>query len=257
MVIAQKADKFIINVFKLSVGNLYAQIIGVIAVPLLTRIFAPSAFGLYALFTSIVTILGMMACLRYEITIVLPEKEEEAVTLTVLSFCFTVITTLVISLLVFFCGKNIARYLNMPGLSGYLWMLPLAAFVLGAYTVLNFWNTRKKDFGTISLSRVLASTVDIGMKIGLGFLGYATGGILISTTVLGNIASLIFLALVVLVRYGSLFKKYFDPGQLLPALKRYVKFPLLSSGSFLLNSISLQVPVWILAVFFSSEIVGF
>src|SRR5262249_51417427 len=45
--------------------------------PLLPRLYAPAAFGVWAVFSSITTIMGVIACLRYEVTIVLPESEEE------------------------------------------------------------------------------------------------------------------------------------------------------------------------------------
>ena len=49
--------------------------------PVITRLYGPEAFGLLALFTSITASPGSIACMRYEMAIMLPKTDKEATNL--------------------------------------------------------------------------------------------------------------------------------------------------------------------------------
>ncbi|MCK5335612.1 MAG: translocase, partial [Gammaproteobacteria bacterium] len=66
------------NVLTLMTGTSIAQAIPIAISPLLTRIYTPNDFGVYALFISIATIFGSIANARYEMAIMLPHKDEDA-----------------------------------------------------------------------------------------------------------------------------------------------------------------------------------
>ena len=76
-----RSSSFATDVLKLVTGTTFAQIIAVLASPLLTRLYGPEAFGFLALFTSITSIIGVIACMRYEMAIMLPKTDEEAANL--------------------------------------------------------------------------------------------------------------------------------------------------------------------------------
>ena len=82
------SSSFAANVLKLVTGTTFAQVIIVLASPLLTRLYGPEAFGFLALFTSITSIIGVIACMRYEMAIMLPKTDEEAANL--LGLCLPV-----------------------------------------------------------------------------------------------------------------------------------------------------------------------
>ncbi len=65
------------NILTLVAGTTFAQIITILASPIITRLDGPGAFGLVALFTSIASILNVVACLRYEFAIVLSKSDKE------------------------------------------------------------------------------------------------------------------------------------------------------------------------------------
>src|SRR5260370_21769475 len=84
---------FASDVFKLGTGTLAAQILGGLTAPLLTRLFSPQAFGITTLFTSITSVIGVIVCLRYEQSIILPAKDEDGANSLALFLCFVVLTT--------------------------------------------------------------------------------------------------------------------------------------------------------------------
>ena len=54
------------------------QILGIIFVPIITRIYPPAIYGTLAVFISLVTILVDISAFRYELAIPIPEKDEDA-----------------------------------------------------------------------------------------------------------------------------------------------------------------------------------
>ena len=69
---------FLNNVLTLLAGTILAQIITVSVSPILTRLYTPEDFGVFALYTSIASILVIFGTCRYELAIVLPEEDGEA-----------------------------------------------------------------------------------------------------------------------------------------------------------------------------------
>lgn len=66
------------SIATLLTGTVASQVIGVITMPILSRIYGPGAFGILAIFLSVSAVVSMVAALRYEYAIVLPEREEDA-----------------------------------------------------------------------------------------------------------------------------------------------------------------------------------
>ncbi|MDI6867844.1 hypothetical protein [Methanoculleus sp.] len=57
------------------------RLITILAAPVIARLYGPEAFGFLAIFTSITSIIGVVACMRYELAIMLPKTDEEAANL--------------------------------------------------------------------------------------------------------------------------------------------------------------------------------
>ena len=174
------------DVLKLVTGTTFAQILVILASPLLTRLFSPEAFGLLAIFTSITKVLGVVSCLRYEFAIMLPDEERDAVNL--LALCTAIVTGISLLVLPFFIVFEpvIVSALNAPGLTGYLWLVSPFVFVSGLFVALNYWNSRTRRYGRLSVARIVSSVAITGGQLSAGAAGMATGGALIWTSALGQ-----------------------------------------------------------------------
>lgn len=225
--------------------------------PIVTRLFAPEAFGVAALFASIVGIIGVVACLRYELSIMLPKTDEEAANLLGVSLFFVFIITGISVLIIFFAGDVIVNLLNSPELKKYLWLIPVSVFVGGTGLPLGYWNSRTKHFGRLSITRVVSSITMQVIKLGAGFAGFVSGGVLIGTGILGSIVSTSILGGLIWKDDRQLFKTSIRRKKMFAGLKRHKRFPLYSTWSALLNTASQQMPALLLAFYFSPKIVGF
>ncbi len=244
------------DAIKLAGGATFAQALGFFVAPILSRLFAPEAFGISAVFGSILSVISVVVCLRYESAIMLPEKDEDAMHLLVGSLSFVGLATVLSSVGVILLGGLITGWLNAPELRPYLWMMPLAVFAAGSYRALQYWSTRLRRYNLISGTRIASSASQSAFRLGAGFLGFVAAGPLIAARVIAPAIALAGLAGKSLREDWPLLAAV-RGRQILSLLKRYRKFPLITTWSGLLNAFSMQLPVMLLSTYFSSTIVGY
>ena len=81
-------------------GTAFAQLVGLICLPLLTRLYSPEEYTILGVYVAIVSILSVIACLRLEIAIPLPENDAEAKSLFYISIINNVIFVCFLYLLI-------------------------------------------------------------------------------------------------------------------------------------------------------------
>ena len=252
-----KQNSFSGNVVRLMAGNVTAQAISLLAIPIITRLFSPENYGIFSLYASITIIFSVFSSLSYVSTIILPEKDVDASNI----FGLCILAVFGISLLVlagiFFFNKDICHFLNAPQMEPYLWLLPLSIFLNGTYLSINYWSLRKKRFTQLSISRVVGSLSDRTIALCAGCFGYLAAFVLIISRLLSVSLSILTLSFSVWREDRGSIKASLSRKKIAFNAKRYRKFPLVSNWSILLNNVSRQIPIIMLAMFFSPRIVGF
>ena len=254
----QNTDKksFGRDVGKLVTGTIIAQAVGICLTPVITRIFSPEIYGIASVFISIVSILTVVSCMRYELAILLSKERREAggVFLACIGvlLCFTAV---LIPVFLFF-GDLIVSLFNAPELSPFVLLIPLLVFIDGVYLALLYWNTRNKRFGTQAATQALQSITGNGCKLGLGLLGYVQALSLIIAQIIGQSLGTIILLVRALRADFKVLKESFSLSNIFYQMKRYRKFPLIDTWSNLMNVVSWQLPVLMLSGFFSPVIAG-
>lgn len=254
---SSRSSAFGADVLTLVTGTTIAQVITICASPIITRLYGPETFGLLALFTSITSIIGVIACMRYELAIMLPKSDVEAANVFGLSIIFVIIVSIATIPFLIILQQPILLVLNAPQLSPFLWFIPPMIFASGIFLALNYWNSRTKHFHRLSIARVMRSGASTGTQLGMGFLGLASGGALIGASILGQIVSTFVLGIQIMRDHLSFFKQNITWKGMINVLKRYSNFPKYDIWSALLNTISWQIPIFLLSYFFSTTIVGY
>jgi O-antigen/teichoic acid export membrane protein len=244
------------DVGKLVSGTVAAQVVGICLIPIITRIFSPEIFGVASVFISIVSIIVVIACMRYELAILLPKDDKDAGAVFLLCLIILVCVSLFTIPIMFLCGDLIASLLGNAAVKDYLFLVPIAVFIDGLYVTLRYWNTRRKRFGTQALTQALQSITGNGAKLGFGAVGFVVPGSLITGQILGNGFGTIILFWQVVRFDFKLISESFSLKNIKKQMVRYKKFPLIDAGNTLTNTVSWQVPVFMLSSFFSSSIVG-
>ncbi|MBD3418447.1 oligosaccharide flippase family protein, partial [Candidatus Micrarchaeota archaeon] len=134
---------------------------------------------------------------------------------------------------------------------------PLAVLANGIFLALNYWNSRTKRFGRLSIAKGAQSIVTSGAQLGLGISGATHAGGLIGSRVLGIVSVAVLLGKQTWQDAGHILREGANWRGIVAGFRRHRKFPLYSTWSALLNSISWQLPSFLLSSFFSTSVVGY
>jgi O-antigen/teichoic acid export membrane protein len=227
-----------------------AQILLVLAAPILTRLYTPEEFGLLAVYGSMLAIIGVVASLHYELAIPLPVDDLEAADLVALCLTLVIAMSLLTGAAIYFWRSAIAELLGVPRLANYLWLLPLGVLLTGFYTVFNYWGIRAKRFADIASTKLNQAIATLVIQLG----GFKLGGIaLLLGQVAGQSVGTTSLAIQSLKRAEF---KQVSLSKIKAAFFRYKEFPLYTTWSSLVNTAGHQLPPLIFVTFFSEGAAG-
>lgn len=228
-------------------GTIIGHGITAIALPVLSRLYSPDDFSVLATFTSITAICSVIACLRFDVAISIPDSERDAWDLLVLSILFAAVISCFALLLTFIATDAIKGLIKQRSLEKHFWLIPVGVFGLGTYNALQMWLVRHKAFHTIAKSRVIQSTGTAFLQIGSGIAGMGPLGLLFGY--LFNAASACIYMTTTLLRRHELLPK--DTTIRFARLKatfwKYDKFPRLSTFEALFNILAIQGPLLLIA----------
>jgi lipopolysaccharide exporter len=246
-------NNFIKNILILATGTAFSQIIIFISLPIITRLYSVNEFGILSLFIAIVAIISLISSLRYESAIMLPKSEKNALSLFVLSFIILVFITLsIIVIMYLFKSILINNYYN---LEIFYWLIPLNIFILGAYQIFVSFYSRKKEYKSLALNRIIQSSSIAGLQVSNGYYNFFELG-LIYSKIIGELLSL----LVYIKRFLNQYKIKINKINILRIIsnaKIYKNFPKYQTLSVFVNSLSQNFPVILLTFFYSIEIGAF
>lgn len=233
-------------------GTAIAQLLLALAVPVLARLYTPADYGALAVYASTITVLVVMASLRYEAAIPLPEDDEVAGSLLALTLVLLALTAAIVTLLVWLAGDGFVAAVKVPALQAYLWLIPVGFLGAGAYQALSYWAIRRGEFGRVARTKLSQGAGQVVTQVALGVARAGAPGLLIGDVV-GRVAGGGGLALLALRDRPT---ARVTRASLMAAAARYRRFPLFSTWAGLLNIGSLQLPSIIFAASFGAATAG-
>jgi O-antigen/teichoic acid export membrane protein len=247
-------SEFAKNVLTLMTGTTIAQAIPIAVSPILTRIYTPDDFGVFALFISTSTLVSTVATGRYEYAIMLPKKPGDAANIFALSIAITISITLLSLLLVSIFNQNITDFLGNRELGRWLYLIPATVLLTGVYQSLNFWSNRNREYKSIAASKVLQSVTVSSANIGMGFGGLGAAG-LITGSILGQAASVSVLMRMFSKKY-TIYPREIKMVKALALAKKYIDFPRINMLHSFADMAKGFVVNIILVKFYSTFILG-
>lgn len=245
---------FVKNVSVLVGGTAFAQLIAILALPILTRLYSPEDFGVLAVYSSLLALISVVACLRFEIAIPMPKKDEDAAVLLFLSLLSVVVVTLLTTLGLFVFSSQLLGATSGK-LAGYIWLIPIGVFFAGLYAALQYWATRNKVYPLIAKTRMTQAISGSSTQLGFGFFGIAPFGLLVGQ-LLSVGAGVFGLSRYFLKNHLGYFKNInFKNVKLV--FKQYDRFPKYSTWEAFANSGAIQIPVILIAYYAVSAEAGF
>lgn len=249
-----KNNIFFQNIAIVAGGNVLAKLIGIMAMPIITRLYSPEDFGVFSVFLSVSGVAGSLATMRYAVTIPIAKEEKLADNLLKLCLLITVSLSLLLLACIVLFGDLFTEKFSVEQIKPYLWFLPIVFFAQGIYEALNNWAVRYRDFRLITRTKISQSISSSVVKIGLGAFQFLPLGLFIGhiSQIAAGIGSL---TLKLKKVRPSLFDK-FSWSEIKLAAIRYKKFPLIQSWSQLFLSLGAQLPVLLIGSFYGVKVVG-
>ena len=247
-------SEFFRNVLTLISGTTLGQIVSLAVYLILSRIYTPGDFGIFALYMSILSITNITATAKYELAIMMPREDQKGLNLMGLSALISIAVSLFLFLLVLLFNQPLARMLGNEQISPWLYLIPLSTLLNGFYQGLNYWSNRQKRFRTMTAASLAQSLTNSGVKVGAGYLVAGPFG-LIMGSILGQITGFL--------TYLGNFLKH-DRDKLSEFSRRdmgllageYYRFPKFNMMHGVTNNLSGSLPVFILTSWFSSAAAG-
>jgi O-antigen/teichoic acid export membrane protein len=244
------------DVLTLMSGTAIAQMATVILAPVISRIYSPSDMAVFATYLSFVSIFGSVITLKYELAIVLPEKDEDSINITGLAILISFLISILIFIFLYLWGIQLLNIVSNKKIvsKDWIYFVPLAVLTVGIFNTLNYWVNRKSKFKRLAISRITQSFGMLSTQIGLGFSILKRSG-LVFGEILGRVSATCVLA-VTSVNEDKAFIRQISMKRMKAQFKRYKNFPKYSLPADLVNVVTNQIPIFTLNRFFSSSILG-
>lgn len=241
------------NILSVLGGAVGAQLVALLAAPVITRIYLPEEFGRMTAVWALIGVVGVVASLSYEKTIVLEHNDADARQLLVLCAKLALVVAALVSGCIYLFDRYIdAEYFDVEHAALFVF---LGVYVVGVGKAIDFYVTRNNHFRLIAVSMLLGSVFTAIWKVTAG-LGWSASAEMLLT---GNIIGIMVPAAALFWYSRASIRAHPGTGAAdeLGLLQRYSEFPKKQVPNALLNTLQQQAPVFILAAYFGSELVGF
>lgn len=244
---------FIKNVSILLSGTVLAQLLTIAMAPLLSRLYTPGEFGYFAIYTSIIAALATIVTFRYELAIVIPKRDVDAVNLVMLCLVLTTVVSLITFVLIVLFGEFFSEILRIP--QKLMWWIPPSLLMVGYYTSFRYWSIRNKEFKRLSYSSVYRSLGVNGVQLPAGIAKFGAQGLIGGQFIGFTIVSLI-LGVQVWKNDKKRFMEHKSIKKMRSLVSEYNNFPKYSAPQGFINSFSQSMPTFFLAFYFGPQVAG-
>ena len=238
------------NIVTLMTGSAIAQAIPILISPILTRIYTPEEFGIFALYMAFISIGASIVTAKYETAILLPKKEENAKYLVYISSIFALFFSLLFFIVYMLFSDKFNNFFKVE--NDVFYFVPFGIFLFAIYAILLQWANRKKEYKNMNKNRLIQSSSISIFQVLTGILNKISFGLIVSD-VMGRVIAVLLILNRVLQQVKL---ENFSLKKTISLIKRYKKFPKYEMPATVLNITSYELVYIIIPIYFSSVTAG-
>tara|TARA_B100000989_G_scaffold298277_1_gene286855 strand:- start:3126 stop:4391 length:1266 start_codon:yes stop_codon:yes gene_type:complete len=247
-------SKIVHNISKLAFGNIIGELIGILSIPVITRIYSPSEIGIFMFFFSVSDILANFVIGKYDSAIVISNNKKEAINIIQASFILTFINSMLLGLVFIIFGNYFMNFLGLDNLTlNNLIIIPFLIISLNLYKIADHWNNYNRNYLIMARAKVLQKAIAAILQIIFSFFGFLG-------LVFGRFISQIISSIYMFIIGNKSLKingfKSINYRKNLMILKKYSDFPKFYLPSTISNRISYNLPNITFSKLFTTEING-
>lgn len=233
------------HVLALVTGTAAAQLVLLLVMPVVARLYGPTALGELGLFMSLVWIAAPLAALAYPAAIVLPADTADARALALLSLRISILLALLLLLILTGVWLLLPSALTHLAVGHFVLLLPLVIVGSGLLQVLQQVLLRQRLFGLTARVVFLHAVVMSAAKLLLGWF-WPQAGALIALAVVDLFLNAAMLAVIARGQLAGLPEARVGWPDLRRVALRYRDFPFFRAPHQMLNALSQGIPLMLL-----------
>ncbi len=245
-----KSD-FLKSVSLLMTGTIFAQLIGYLLAPIITRLYSPSEMGEFGVFHRIIVVIVTLSTVRYELAIPLPKKNSDSFLLFRLS-----IRIALISMILSFIALNIYYLWNNLDFERVIWIFCISATSISLvfFNLGTNWAIRHQYYKNLTYSKITNSIVLNFSRVIFGIFNTGKWGLILSFLVSSVAAAFHFLP-----NYFSNSSEkltLFSKKKMIVLARKYKDFPIANLPHALSDSLRDLFVAVLLTTIFSEQVFG-
>ena len=245
-----RSSTFVRNIALLTSGTIVAQSINIVATPILSRVYSPADFGLVAVYTAVVAICATLITLRYELRVLLPDRDSEAKSIVALALVLAMVLGGILALFATTMPDTVRIWLGLHELKNWLTVAVLAAIGTAIIGVVTNWFNRRGEYKKMAGLRIAQAVIAVIFGIVFGLMSMHNG--MLYAQVITLVLSL---SMFLYFGYSSLADKT-SKQSLLMAARNHCRAPVYMLPTAVLDVFTLQLPFILISYWFSREATG-
>ncbi|HEX8429492.1 lipopolysaccharide biosynthesis protein [Hymenobacter sp.] len=237
-------------------GTAAVALLGFAVSPIMTRLYDPRSYGLFALFNAIVSNVSLFSTLGYAPAFVLPRQHKRFLALVQLALLLGVVA-LVFMLFAFgLLHEKLLHWLKAEALGAWFYVIPWVVFVYNLNIVMSAWYLRTKDFKKRAGIDVATAVAGRGLTLGMGWLGHGPVGGLLLGDLFAKLTMFFSMLFSGIHRQLHELRWFFSWARLRAVAWQYREYPLYVMPTAYLNTLAGQLPIFFLTTGFGANTVG-
>lgn len=181
--IKKLSGEFVRDAFALTSSSVAAQIISLIAIPILTRIYAPDDFGMLSLYMAIYSYVSLVATVNLEYLVMMADSDRKAAAIVSALMFLSAVVSVICGVLIFVFGDYLSvEVLNQPEIRNWLYFLPITTLTMSCYLGFRYMSLRQRRFKKVAIAYVAGISAGSVVSLLYGLFApdaYKSGGLII------------------------------------------------------------------------------
>lgn len=242
-------SSFAKNVRVLTTGTIIAQGITIAVTPVLSRLFTPSDYGIFALFGAVSAMVGTIASLSFPIRIILPNRDHEAIKLVLISLLSSIFMGMIIVSVTKFLPDKTITWLGLDSLEDWIFWAIAVGTGMSIVSAFTYWLNRHSEYKKMAFVRIIQSIIAAAVGISFGLLAIRDG--LLYAQVISIFSALVFLIIMSKVQFFK--ASFFGLSSL---ARKHKAAPFFLYPTAILDVFTNQLPFFLIAFWFTTELTG-
>lgn len=245
---------FNLNSIILFSSSFMTQIIALLMMPILARIFTTYEFGFYGVFTAMCAIGGVVATARYEMAINLPKSNMHSLIIFYTAIALSLLFCIILIIFVMIFKNDISIYFGFSEFEYILYFVPASIFLVSVRQSSLYLLSRHDQYLHIAAGNLTQTISTASTQVTLGSITSISGGLTYGQ-ILGQFISVSYLLRKLYEQRILKISKSIGYKSLYIA-KRYKKFPNYLLPAQGINVLIGYLPILLIGRFYSIEDIG-